>query len=412
MNPSAPPDRRARARRRARDRGQASIEWLAVVALVAALLALGAGLAQADGVGRRVTRELARALCLVGDGDCHRDQEPCVVTADAARSSWSGAVAIVRLGHDRLAVVERRSDGTFAVTVQRSVSGGAEGSAGLKLSAHVGGIDVSAGGTVTASLLAQLDGARTWLAGSAAEAAAILAAGGAERAPDLTSSGGAWLSSVGASVGADALVHLDAGSARLTFDQHAGTITDHRTGRRTVYVDAATSASASTLDGVLGVATADARELYAVELSPTGRPLALKITATGAADGSHALPAAVQPVAGRLAAPGADRYEVTATLDLSDAEALAAASGLLDAIAHRRGRAAPSAALRRLVAARGTIEARLLATRQTSDQTGLEATVLAATVGLGHTTEQREQRLLAAVSRGLDGQWIVREDCT
>ncbi|MDX6715800.1 MAG: hypothetical protein QOH30_2358, partial [Baekduia sp.] len=50
--------------------GQASLEWLAVVALVATVLGLGAALAQAGYVGRRVTREMARAVCLVGAGDC------------------------------------------------------------------------------------------------------------------------------------------------------------------------------------------------------------------------------------------------------------------------------------------------------------------------------------------------------
>ena len=66
-----------------RQRGQASVEWLAVVALVAVMLGLGAALAQAGYVGRRVTREMARAICLVGSGDCRRDQEPCVVGSQA-----------------------------------------------------------------------------------------------------------------------------------------------------------------------------------------------------------------------------------------------------------------------------------------------------------------------------------------
>lgn len=403
--PSHPPSARVH------DDGQASLEWLAVVALVGALLALGTGLAQADGVGRRVTREMARALCLVGDGDCRRDQEPCVQRADADRSSWTGALALFRLSHDRFALVEQRSDGTFAVTVGRTLSGGVEAQIGLHAAAHVGGLDVSAGGTVAASILARLDDARTWMAGSEGEVRTILADGGASRPADRTSGDRAWLSSVGATLGADALLHLDAASATLTFDQHAGTVTDHRTGRRTIYVDAQTSGTATALAGVLASSTRDVREVYAVELSPSGRPLALQITATGPLSGSRDLPAVVQPVVGRLEAPGADRYEVTATLDLNDPAALQAAAGLLDAIAHRRGRAEPSVALRELVASSGTVEARILATDQTSDQTGAEATVVGRLAALDHATEHREQRLLAAASRGLDGQWIAREDC-
>jgi hypothetical protein len=421
MPPTAP--RRRAARRPARgapcgsggrhERGQASLEWLAVVGLVAALLGLGAGLAQAEFLGRRVTRELARAICLVGDGDCRRDQDPCVNRSDSDRSTWSGAIAIFRAGHDRFALVEQRSDGTYAVTIARALQGGAEAATGLHLDAHVAGIDVTAGGAITASLLARLDDGRTWIAGSREEAAAIVAGGGASRAPERTSTDRAWLGSVGATVGADALLHLDAAGARLTFDQHWGTSTDHRTGRRTVYVEASSEASAEALGGVLGVSSAGGEEIYAVELSATGRPLALRITATGAFGGSRDLPSALQPVAGLLATPAADgrRYEATASLDLTDPRALAAASDLLDAIANKRGRATPTRALRALVDARGTVEARVLASRSSSDATGLEATVAVAKLGLQHATEQRTQQLLAATSRGLDGQWITRTDC-
>ena len=65
--------------------GQASLEWLAVTALVAVLVGVGAALAKADQVGVRVTRELARALCLVRHGDCTRDRDPCVVSASDRR---------------------------------------------------------------------------------------------------------------------------------------------------------------------------------------------------------------------------------------------------------------------------------------------------------------------------------------
>jgi hypothetical protein len=421
MSPTAP--RRRAARRPARgvpcgrggrrERGQASLEWLAVVGVVATLLGLGAGLAQAEFLGRRVTRELARAICLVGDGDCRRDQEPCVNRSDSDRSRWSGAIALVHAGHDRFALVEQRSDGTYAVTVARTLKGGVEASAGLKLDARVAGLGVTAGGAVTAALLARLDDGRTWIAGSEQEAAAIVQRGGASRPPDLTSADRAWLGSVGATLGADALLHLDVAEASLTFDQRWGTSTDHRTGRRTVYVEASSLASASALGGVLGVSGAGGEELYAVELSSTGRPLALRVTATGAFGGSRDLPAVVQPVAGLLATPatGDRRYEVTASLDLADPRALAAAGDLLAAIAHKQGRATASRALRALLAARGTVEARVLASRSAVGETGLEATVPGAKLGLRHATEQRTQQLLAATSRGLDGQWITRTDC-
>ncbi|MDX6728137.1 MAG: hypothetical protein QOK49_2942, partial [Baekduia sp.] len=78
--------------------GQASLEWLAVVALVATLLGFGAALAQAGSVGRRVTREMARAICLVGDGDCRRDQEPCVVEMQATKQGLTVQLLFFQLG--------------------------------------------------------------------------------------------------------------------------------------------------------------------------------------------------------------------------------------------------------------------------------------------------------------------------
>ena len=93
------------------------MEWLAVVALVVVMLGLGAALAQAGYVGRRVTREMARAICLVGSGDCRRDEEPCVVGSQAGRQGMAVHLLFVRLGEDELGMIEERSDGTFAVTL-------------------------------------------------------------------------------------------------------------------------------------------------------------------------------------------------------------------------------------------------------------------------------------------------------
>lgn len=396
---------RSRRRRLIQDRGQASLEWLAVVALVASLLALGAGLAQADAVGRRVTREMARALCLVRDGDCRRDQEPCVLASEGTSSHVEGSIRIFRLGEDHYGVIERRSDGTYAVTVGGKNAAGLSGLRRAKGSARVAGIDVSAGGTITASILAGDSGARTWIAGSDAEAEALLASSGYTRSPDLTSDGFSWLSRAGASARVTALLHADAGSAAVSFGKRSGSVTDHRTGRRTIYVSADAGASAEAL--VLGSAGAEgAGEIYAVETSSDGRPLALTITTAGLLTRSGDLPAVVQPVAGRLAPTGAGRYEVTAALDLTEPAAFAAASGLFDAIARKVGRARPSAVLRRLVEASGTVEARILAAD--------DATTFSLDLPGGSfkaAVERHERRLLAATSRGLDGQWIVREDC-
>jgi hypothetical protein len=396
--------------------GQGSVEWVGIVALVAVLLGVGAGVAQAGFLGRRVTREMARAYCLVSHGDCRRDQEPCVVGSASDGGGWSASVLVFRIGHDRLALVEQRSDGTYAVTLEGAWKGGVEASGGTHAKLNLKGMDFTAGAEVTASLLARLGDGRTWIVPSLDAARAVIAAGGAPRGPDVTYSDRAWLSSLGVSLGTDAFggeASATAAEGKATSEQHWGTSTDHRTGHRTTSIHASWTAQGSLLGDVLGASAGHDGDVIAVEADADGRPLDLRITTTGAFGGSQDLPAVVQPVAGLLATADAEgrRYEVTAHLDLTDAGNLAAARGLLDAIAGKHARSTPSAALRRLLTEHGTIEARVLAERASSDGDGGQLAVDGVTIGLEHHAEQHERRLLAATSRGLDGQWITRTDC-
>jgi hypothetical protein len=398
-----------------RQRGQASVEWLAVVVLVATLLGLGAALAQAGYVGRRVTREMARAICLVGDGDCRRDQEPCVVGSQANRQGMTVHLLFFRLGEDKLGVIEERSDGTFAVTLEDGIKGGLEGSDGLGADFHIGKLGFSLGGEVTAAEMARLGRGRTWIVGSRAEAQRLLEEEGGGRPPDATSRSGRWDSSVDAAAGVDGFGSaVDVARAGITFDREAGWRVDRRTGHRTAYVQAS-SAGSATVDGrVLGLWGTDGQETYAVEYDERGRPVDLRVIAAGFFAGSRDLPAVVQPVAGLLApdaGKGERSYEVTAHLDLTDAGNLAVARGLLNAVAARHATAAPERALRRRIDEHGTVQARVVAID--TDTTGVS---LGLTGGPGSFSaeaqiQQRSQQLLAATSRGLDGQWITRTDC-
>jgi hypothetical protein len=354
---------------------------------------------------------MARALCLVTEGDCRRDQEPCVLDSDEHRKQTEDGFLVLRLRHDRYSLIAHRSDGTYAVTLAEGNAAGVEAALGLEAGAHARGLSASVGGALTASYIASMPHARTWFARDEAEVRAVVETGGAWRPPDETSDDFDALAKIGLSLGADALRHVDIGSVELSFDTRVGTVTDHRTGRRKIYVTADDTASAKAL--VLGSNEGrDASEVYSVEMSSTGRPIALTITSTGVFGTSRDLPAVVQPVAGRLAAPDANRYEVTAALDLGEPAALAAAAGLLDAIAHKRARAEPSAILRRLIETNGTVEARILTAKdETESSFGANATVLLASLKFEHLEQRHDETLLAAASRGLDGQWIAREDC-
>jgi hypothetical protein len=227
----------------------------------------------------------------------------------------------------------------------------------------------------------------------------------------------AWLSSLSASLGVQGGDGADLGQladGRVAFDQHWGTATDRLTGHRTTSIHASWSGAATALGDDFTVSGGDEGPVIAIETDAAGRPLDLRITTTGRFTGSRDLPAVAQPVAGLLAAEaaGADRrYEVTTHLDLTDPRALAAAGDLVAAIDAKHARATPGPELRRLVDERGTVEARVLSDQTTSDDDGAGGGVSGVEVSFDEHAERHERRLLAAASRGLDGEWITRTDC-
>jgi hypothetical protein len=392
------------------ERGQGSVEWVAVVALVTTLLGVGAALAQASSVSRHVTREMARAICLVSRGDCRRDQEPCAVASLQADAGITVSILVVRFGRDALSLVEQRSDGTYAVTVEDGGKLGVAVADGLSAKLKAGTAELSVGGELSASLIARKGKGRTWIVGSMQEALRLAKnRGSGEREPDIKAGNGEFVGAVGASAGVG---DHQAAAAGLTFDDQAGWSNDRRTGHRTAYVketwDATASAGGQSVFGLSG-----GGETYAVEFDAHGRPVDLRILAAGQFAGSPDLPSVLQPVVGWLEQGSTDGrvYEVTSHLDLTDADNLVAARGLLDAIAAKRATARPSQALRRRLDERGTVEARVLAQHAATAGLGAEVTVEGLRLGADVEARRQTQQLVAAVSRGLDGQWLTRADC-
>jgi hypothetical protein len=319
-----------------------------------------------------------------------------------------------RLGEDKRGVIEERSDGTFAVTLEEGIKGGLEASDGLKAGFRVGKLGLSVGGEVTAAVMARLGRGRTWIASSRAEAQRILEQEGAGRPPDATSGSGTWSSSVDAGVAGEVAGGTVAGAgAGIVFDREAGWRVDRRSGHRTAYVQASSTGSVTVDGSVLGL-SGDGQETYAVEYDETGRPVDLRVIATGSFTGSRDLPAVVQQVAGLLAtdADGGERgYEVTGHLDLTDTGNLVAARRLLNAIADRQATAVPERALRRRIDEHGTVQARILASQSKEQDASFDVTGGPVRFSAEAQILQRSLHLLAAASRGLDGQWITRTDC-
>jgi hypothetical protein len=412
--------------------GQASVEWIAVVALVAVLLGVtGTALAQAGFFGRGVTRQLARAICVVSAGDCWRDREPCVVASDSRTSSVAAEIVLVTLGGGRIAVVEQRSDGTYAVTRGTSKLLAIQAAVGPEQGIALAGLDVSAAAALTASYGGTAESGQTWILPSRAAVDRLLdglrnhpVPGGGRGAPpamirgsapppDITYNQLATEASInifaGAHGGDDAITLV---AADLRFDRLAGTRVDHRTGHRTIYTQAS---SRLQLDGagVLGLTSTTGGETYTVELDAAGRPLDLRVTATGRYGGTADLPDALQPVAGLLGpgAPDGRAFAVDAHLDLTDPANLAVARGLLDAMRpHAGSPAAATRALRERLAAHGTVEARVVDRSEDAGSRSLGLPV-GPRVSVDWAHANVATRLRSAVSRGLDGQWIPRTGC-
>ncbi len=110
------------------DCGQASNDFVALVALVGVLLLAAAGIASAASPGllNGVTTAWQRALCAVAGERCEvLDREPCPVLRTVESETRRVSVALVELGHDRKLSIERRSDGSYVVTLLEGRQAGA-----------------------------------------------------------------------------------------------------------------------------------------------------------------------------------------------------------------------------------------------------------------------------------------------
>src|SRR3954469_8122891 len=103
------------------ERGQATLEYVGLVALVAVVLGLGTVSATGDGeaIAATVGRGMRRALCVVRAGECDLERRPCVVGTHGVEDDGSVDLWLVRVGSDEVVLREDRSDGSSAGTFAR-----------------------------------------------------------------------------------------------------------------------------------------------------------------------------------------------------------------------------------------------------------------------------------------------------
>ena len=419
MVPQRPP--------RSSQRGQAGLEYVGVVLLVALVLGAVATVADGSGIPEAVHRQMLRALCVARGGDCEQDRAPCPVATDCRRNAVAARVLVFRIGQDKSVVREERSDGTIAITVAYGKEGGLEVTDGVHVGLAVGHGALNVGGELTGAAVATRERGYTWVLHDARAADALvrrlgvskdrlegMIAAGRLPAPAQRYEQGGFRVQAMLSGGS-----VLGGSLGLSSQDVSGTRTDARTGRTTVYVQRTVEGSLSlTHDGASATAGRGDRERYAVTYDATGHPVDLMVMTTGSFRIAADLPRRLLPAAGLLQVPtGHGRVYVEEThLDLTDPENLRLAGAFLAQVRHPNPASfgpavAVAAALRRRLDDVGVVNARTYDSDERRYGVDLAAGIDGVSIGgeLSHTRE--DTRLVAATTRGLDGVWRTRGDC-
>jgi hypothetical protein len=356
------------------------------------------------------------AICRVTGGDCDRDRAPCDVASRTAAHEWSVTVLVVKGGHRRVVVRERRSDGRTVVTETTAPLGGLEVTAGSGARLRLGGRALALGGQATAALVGAYGHGRTWVLKGERVADALvaaLAAGDPVPPPDQeitqgdVTLGGALARGSGGA-GARAAAGVSGAIGRRT---------DRATGTVTRYFEAGVNGELS-LRGLRASATASGadRERYALTIAPGDRWVDLTTVRTGEVAGSVTVPPDLRSVADALNAParGGRRWVAETHLDLTDPANLAAAREFIDRLRDVPRRPAEleraGAALAARLDEHGVVDVRTYALDRTIAGHDVHVGAGAGFGAAVHDTTEHT-RLIAATTRGLDGQWRRRDDC-
>jgi hypothetical protein len=404
--------------RRREPAGQGTVEYIAVLALVAVVLAAAvagaAGLG--PGVGNAVIGQVRHALCVVAGRSCvEQAVRPCVMRTARDERRETVSVGFVQLGSGRVVLRERLSDGTLRLTVLHSGRVGATAGLGPSLRVRVGGLDMDVGAHAQATVAGLVGSGQVFEVRTAKEADAIIRRLRAHGSSTLDAArrlvrGGDGLPAADASLkegglGAKLDLDLSAGEAKAGAgtggESVIGRRTDRRTGETTWYLrlDRNLSGFADALLGS-GAGELDGDALLAVTQARDGRMTELSAVVGGRAQ------AQVAAEAGPSAATGDGRWEAEARVGLDDPEVLAAlrawrASPLSDGAVVRLGR---------ILRDRARLDVRRYTRDASSDADGASA-ALGVRLGVELEHDRESTRLVSAMTRPPGGLWERRLDC-
>jgi len=395
----------------------------------------------------KVAAVMRHGICLVAGGVCTAREAraaglaPCLMQARADRERLGGRLLVVRLGRGDALLVERRSDGSAAVSFTDGGSAGATVGVGLQLPAgpRLGvrggaGLQFGAGRTWEfASFAAAARFVRRWAPreslggearGLARRACPFCRRGRAPSMPAADATfreGGAYGEFTAALRGGPREASLGAEE-----DGEAGLVVGRRVTRdgRVTWYDRLDAETAGRLGAVLGAV--EARQASAASLEVTlerGRPVELRLRAAARWHGDLDLPGAagsLRDVAATLrgappATPGGRgrRLEAEVALDLTDPANRHALAGVVDVLRLRVRPVDWDDRLRALAArldADGAVDVRVLRVALDERDVGADA-ALGIGIGADYRRTQEVRELLRAWSLRSGGALREREDC-
>jgi hypothetical protein len=420
------------------DRGQSTVDYVAIVTVITLVLVIGGAAVAAPGVANAVVGGFRRALCVVTGGGCTTlAAAPCVIASDARDDRVTVHVAIIRIGDHAGLLRQELSDGTVIITLVDDVGAGLQVGLGVEGHLDVGSLHVGEGELASAGAMAQIAGARSWHVanGKAADALVKQLQGptgialidhpveavadflGLEDDEDRPPPADTVTFSAGMQGMAEA--HISGGvatlDANLVGSVSAGGTWNKRTGERTVFVRGAGSTSVDltkaifkgrlrVLDGVSA----------AIVYDKDGKPKELVVTATGQVDHGKLPSAQLKKLV--LTQRSGGRAELDARLDLTVPENLALTKAALASMAVNPGTdvALAMPALLRLasrIEEGGRMDLRVY--KGSSSTTGAGGSIgVGGRYGADVSRDEQTLDLLAASSRPPGGVWEPRVDCT
>ena len=428
--------------------GQASAEYVALLAVVGAVMAGAAAVGSPPALAARLAEAVRHGICRVAGGVCTAREaraaglSPCPVRARLDRERLGARVLVVRVGRSDALVVERRSDGSASVSFADGESAGAGFAVGLRLPAGPqvgmrggGGLQFTTGRSWEfADFAAAARFVRRWapresLGGEALGALRhVCPFCHGRRPPAMPEPDASYVEGGAYGEFAAALSGVAPRGAGVGGDEEGevGAVAGRRLARggRVTWYDRLDAEAAGRLGAVLGAVESRSAGQAALEVTTVhGHPVELRVRAAARVHSNLDLsgPAGVLgDLSARLRrAPvtkrggSGRRLEAEVSLDLTDPRNRRALAGVVDVLRFRVPPSDWSARLRALAArldAAGAVDLRLLRVGLTERDLGAEA-ALGLGVGGSYRRTQESRDLLRAWSLRAGGGLQEREDC-